>query len=80
MLGHFLSRPRPSRAEQPAVTPTLEQLLDLRAVKATVGASRSTIYAWIAKGVFPRPLRLGPRRVAWRASDIRAWIESRPPT
>jgi len=80
MLGRILSRQRRSHVEESDSVTAIESLLDLREVKARVGASRSSIYAWIAKDLFPRPVRLGPRRVAWRASDIRAWIESRPRT
>lgn len=31
----------------------------------------------IAAGEFPAPLLLGARRVAWRDTDIEAWLESR---
>lgn len=42
--------------------------------------SRSTLYAQIKAGEFPRPVRLGPRAVAWREKEIRDWIQSRPPS
>jgi predicted DNA-binding transcriptional regulator AlpA len=29
-------------------------------------------------GHFPTRIRLSPKRVAWRMSDIEAWIDSRP--
>lgn len=38
---------------------------------------RSTIYRWIADGSFPPPVRLGPRAVAWRWSDLDRWTSSR---
>lgn len=56
----------------------LDTLLSVDQVTAIVGASRSTIYAWLKQGFFPPPIRIGPRRVAWRASEIQAWINSRP--
>ncbi len=46
-------------------------------VEARVGLSRSSIYAFMAAGQFPKPIRLGARAVAWRASDIEAWLASR---
>ncbi|WP_407161008.1 helix-turn-helix transcriptional regulator [Aeromonas caviae] len=39
--------------------------------------SRSTIYELMSKGSFPKPVRLGPNRVAWRERDVIAWLESR---
>lgn len=55
-----------------------EELWGLNVVKAKTALSRSTIYAYIAAGHFPAQRRLGRRRVAWLASEVRAWIRSRP--
>ena len=49
-------------------------LLRLPQVKATTGLSKSTIYARIAEGSFPKQIPLGPRLVAWVESDIQIWI------
>lgn len=46
-------------------------------VETLVGLSRSTIYAMIAEGTFPKPVKLGKRAVGWRQSDVMAWLESR---
>jgi prophage regulatory protein len=35
----------------------------------------STIYRKIAANQFPRPLRLGPGSVRWRASEVVEWID-----
>ncbi len=51
--------------------------LRLPAVKACTGLSRSTIYAYIAQGHFPKQIPLGPRSSGWLASEINAWIEER---
>lgn len=56
-----------------------EELWSLNVVRAKTGLSRSTIYAYIAIGAFPVQRRLGPRRIAWLSTEIRAWIRSRPP-
>ncbi len=29
------------------------------------------------KGLFPKRIKIGVRRVAWRLSDIEAWLEQR---
>ena len=54
-----------------------KKLLRLRAVMDWTGLSRSTIYAMIKLGIFPKSIKLGPRAVGWLDSDIQAWIESR---
>jgi prophage regulatory protein len=51
-----------------------QQLLRLPQVKATTGLSKSTIYARIAEGTFPKQIPLGPRLVVWVESDIQNWI------
>lgn len=44
------------------------------------GLSRSTIYDLMAKGAFPRPIRLTAKAVAWRESTIAEWLAQRPTT
>ena len=56
-----------------------EKLLRRPEVEAITGLSRASIYARMAKGDFPRPMRLGPRAVAWRDSDVQEWIDSLTP-
>jgi prophage regulatory protein len=48
------------------------------AVEATTGLSRSSIYAMMDAGDFPRPIRIGRRAVAWPESSILAWLAERP--
>lgn len=55
-----------------------ESIQRLPQVEARTGLKRSTIYLNIQQGSFPAPVKLGPRAVGWRESDIDAWIESRP--
>jgi prophage regulatory protein len=47
-------------------------------VESLCGLSRSGIYAAMAEGRFPRPVRIGGRGVRWREAEILAWIGSRP--
>ena len=54
-----------------------ERLLALPDVLARTATKRSTLYSWISKGLFPGPVSIGPRRVAWRGSDIDRWIAER---
>ncbi len=53
------------------------QVKRLNSVKSMVGLSRSTIYALMAAGQFPKSISLGERAVGWLESDIQAWIDSR---
>ncbi|MBO9437470.1 AlpA family phage regulatory protein [Sulfitobacter sp. KE29] len=52
-------------------------VLRLPEVRARVGLSKSSIYAFIATGQFPKPIRIGARAVAWRLADIEAWLASK---
>lgn len=54
-----------------------ERLLRRPAVQDATGLSRSTIYAMMARGAFPRPRRVGRRAVAWRETEIRRWMTTR---
>lgn len=54
-----------------------EQLQRLPQVCADTGLSRSSIYAKMATGAFPKPVQLGPRSVAWRQAEIQSWIAER---
>lgn len=45
-----------------------------------IGYSRSSIYALMAQGRFPRAYSLGGRAVAWLEQDVDDWIESRVST
>lgn len=44
--------------------------------KTGIGGA-STLYDWMSRGTFPRPVKIGARAVAWRESDVLAWIEAR---
>ena len=55
-----------------------DRLLRRRQVEEITGMSRSAIYKRMQEGDFPRPVRIGPTAVRWKASEIAAWVESRP--
>ena len=46
-------------------------------LEGLTGLSRSTIYAMMADGKFPRPIRLSAKAVAWPESKISEWLENR---
>ncbi len=41
--------------------------------------SKSTWWAGVKDGRFPKPVKLGQKITAWRVQDIRALIESKTP-
>ena len=51
-----------------------QKLLRLPQVKASTGLSKSSIYARIAEGTFPKQIPLGPRLVVWVEADIQKSI------
>lgn len=51
-----------------------QKLLRLPQVKASTGLSKSSIYARIAEGTFPKQIPLGSRLVVWVEADIQNWI------
>ena len=40
------------------------------------GLSRSTIYALLSRGEFPKQIKLSPRTMGWLEGDIELWIDS----
>lgn len=50
------------------------QILRFNQVSGRVGLGRSAIYDLMAKGKFPRPVKLTAKAVGWSSSVIDAWI------
>lgn len=46
-------------------------------VEAVTGLSRSTIYALMSRGEFPRPIKLTGKAVGWTESAIAEWLHNR---
>ncbi|MCO5161269.1 MAG: AlpA family phage regulatory protein [Mesorhizobium sp.] len=51
------------------------RLTSILAPNGPIPVSKSTWWAGIKDGRFPKPIKLGPRITAWRVDDIRALIE-----
>ena len=45
---------------------------------ARVGLGRSAIYLGIARGKFPRPIKLGERAIGFLEEEIEEWLRARP--
>jgi prophage regulatory protein len=48
-----------------------------QAVEELTGLSRSTIYDLMSKKLFPRPVKLTEKAVAWPEGKIIEWLASR---
>jgi len=54
-----------------------EKIARRKKVEARTGLSRSSIYAGIKAGTFPKPIQLGRQSVGWLESEIDAWLRER---
>lgn len=63
----------------PRTVHCMDTLLRLPRVVEITGVPTSTLYLKISQGAFPAPVKIGPRAVAWRASDIAAWLDALKP-
>jgi prophage regulatory protein len=62
------------------LTPThepLDRLIGWPEIQRVIGLSRPQIWRLRRDGNFPLALRLSENRVAWRASEVQRWIETR---
>ncbi len=53
------------------------QILRGPEVDKEYGVSKTARYELIKQGVFPKPIKLGPRSVGWLRSELDAWVEAR---
>jgi prophage regulatory protein len=63
--------PPGAEPEQPAD----DAMLRMRDVVRITGLSKSTIKRWVAdpSNDFPKPVKLSPRRIGWRADQVKTW-------
>ena len=59
------------------MTPHLVPLLTEKDVSALLGICVGTLQRMRSNGTGPRFVRLGERRVAYRASDVEQWVAAR---
>jgi hypothetical protein len=45
-----------------------------RGITPIIPVCKSTWWAGVKSGIYPAPVKLGPRTTAWRVEDIRALI------
>lgn len=55
----------------------IDPVLRFPEVLALTGArSRQTIYNWIEKGTFPKPIKIGPNSIGWLKSELELWRDN----
>ncbi|PKQ82952.1 hypothetical protein AOX56_00055 [Aeromonas sobria] len=45
-------------------------------IAKVLGIAVVTVWRWSAKGNFPKPIKLSERVTAWRAEEVRAWMNA----
>jgi predicted DNA-binding transcriptional regulator AlpA len=55
----------------------IEPLISEKQLQDILGVGFQTLKRWRQAGTAPRYIALGPRRLAYRPSDVNAWLEAR---
>lgn len=55
----------------------MPKLMRLPEVRTLTQRSRSRIYEDMATGVFPKPIKIGARAVAWVQDEVCGWVDQR---
>lgn len=53
------------------------RILRLPAVSELTGLPRSTLYQYMSKGLFPKPIKLGVRTVGWIHDEVDQWLRQK---
>lgn len=51
-------------------------LLSVKDICDLLKTTTSTLWRWRKSGLFPQPLRVGPRRAFWKLEDVQAFLDS----
>lgn len=55
---------------------SIRELASTKTTRGIVPLCKSAIYEKVARGEFPYPIKLGPRKSMWDRRDIEAWLET----
>jgi prophage regulatory protein len=55
--------------------PPDDTMLRTKEVLRLISVSESSLKRMVLDGRFPKPMRLSPRRIGWKASDVRLWLD-----
>ena len=69
--------PTNSEIEERAARLIGDPLLTARETAAVLTIHVVSLHRWVAEGRFPKPIRIGRSRIAWRRSVVDGWINER---
>ena len=72
----LIARSRPMSNPQALPSSGFVRLPSIIGPNGPIPVSKSTWWAGVKDGRFPKPVKLGPRITAWRVEDIRVLIET----
>jgi prophage regulatory protein len=55
-----------------------ERILTRKQVVAVTGRSATSLWRAVRIGAFPPPRQISSARIGWLASEVEAWLKSRP--
>ena len=55
-----------------------DRFITIRQLGEMLGVSRATIHRFVAKGDFPKPLKISAGSVRWSLREIEGWLAARP--
>jgi prophage regulatory protein len=65
-------------SQQDAAQSTVDRFLTRPEVERMTGLRCTTIYKMMGTDDFPRSLRITPKKVVWRESEVVRWMNSIP--
>lgn len=51
----------------------IDKVASTKAAPGRYPVSRATIHRWVKQGLFPAPIKLGPKASVWRVADLDAF-------
>ena len=79
-MTNHVEGPEAARRERERLEATLanpERIVREHERRVITGVGTSTWYRWMAEGIAPQPIRLGPRIRGWKLGDLLTFIELR---
>lgn len=67
---------KPQKLEEAGVSESDVRLIRMAEVCHLTSMSRSTVYAKVAAGKFPKPVNVHGRLKAWKLGEVQSWIEN----
>jgi len=52
----------------------MSNMIRMNELSKRLSVSKSTLYLWIKKGLFPSPIKVGENTVVWSEEQIQDWL------